>query len=86
MNHEDKHFGDKGLEQAVAIFRQLPSQEFIDKLVERVDHFAGTAPQFDDMTGMIATVLARKPAPAAPDPSKIEKMPEFTGKKVYNSG
>ena len=64
VNDEDNRFGDDGLEQAVAIFRQLPSQDFIDKLIEQVDNFAGTTPQFDDMTGLIATVRARKPARA----------------------
>jgi serine phosphatase RsbU (regulator of sigma subunit) len=65
VDGDDKRFGDDGLEQTVAILRSLPSQDFIGKLVERVDNFAGTTPQFDDMTALIATVVARKAAQSA---------------------
>jgi serine phosphatase RsbU (regulator of sigma subunit) len=61
VNDEDNRYGDNRLEDSVAIFRDLPSQEFISRLVEGIDSFAGTTPQFDDMTALIATVVTRKP-------------------------
>ena len=61
VNDEDNRYGDNRLEDLVAIFRDLPSQEFISRLVEGIDSFAGTTPQFDDMTALIATVVTRKP-------------------------
>jgi serine phosphatase RsbU (regulator of sigma subunit) len=60
VNNEDERFGDDSLEEAVAHFRHLPSQDFIGKLVGKVDDFAGTTPQFDDMTALIATIVATK--------------------------
>jgi hypothetical protein len=48
--------------------RTLPSCGFIDGLMRAVDDFAGDAPQFDDLTSLLVTVIARK---ADDDEAKI---------------
>ena len=50
VDPEDTLFGDERLVGAMEDLRTLPGQELIDALVERVDRFAQTAPQFDDIT------------------------------------
>jgi phosphoserine phosphatase RsbU/P len=61
-NAEDVLFGDQRLRNEVGRFRQGPSRDFIGNLMKSVDEFAGSTPQFDDLTALFATVIARKPA------------------------
>ena len=62
VNGENVRFGDERLHEVVQKFRAHPSQDFIRNLMKSVDDFAGSTPQFDDLTALIATVIARKPA------------------------
>jgi hypothetical protein len=48
------------LNEWVDKLRALPSEHFIRDLVRSVDDFVGSAPQFDDLTALLATVIARK--------------------------
>jgi len=60
MNKEEVRFGDGRLHQAVEKVRALPSEQFIRDLVKQVDDFVDDAAQFDDLTALLATVVARK--------------------------
>ena len=61
VNNAEERFSDERLEEVVARLRVLPSREFINDLMKAVDDFAADAPQFDDLTSMLVTVIARKP-------------------------
>jgi serine phosphatase RsbU (regulator of sigma subunit) len=61
INNEEARFGDERLHEVVETLRALPSQDFVRDLMKSVDNFAGSAPQFDDLTALLATVVARKP-------------------------
>jgi serine phosphatase RsbU (regulator of sigma subunit) len=61
VNDEGTRFGDERLSEAVNQLRLLPSQDFVHPLLKSVDDFAGSAPQFDDLTALLVTVIARKP-------------------------
>jgi phosphoserine phosphatase RsbU/P len=64
LNAENARFGDKRLHDVVQELRGRSSQDFIRSLMKSVDDFAGSASQFDDLTALLATPLARKPAHA----------------------
>ena len=61
VNDEGTRFGDERLSEAVNQLRLLPSQDFVHPLLKSVDDFAGSAPQFDDLTALLVTVIARRP-------------------------
>jgi sigma-B regulation protein RsbU (phosphoserine phosphatase) len=60
INKEELRFGDERLQQGVEKVRSLPSEQFIRELVKEVDDFVGDAAQFDDLTALLTTVIARK--------------------------
>jgi serine phosphatase RsbU (regulator of sigma subunit) len=59
-NTEGDLFGDDRLGDVVETLRATPSQDFTGALMKSIDEFACGAPQFDDLTALIATVIARK--------------------------
>jgi phosphoserine phosphatase RsbU/P len=60
-NSEEMLFGEGRLRGAVDKLRSVPSRDFIGSLMKTVDEFSEGAPQFDDLTALMATVVARKP-------------------------
>ncbi len=60
-NGAEMLFGEGRLREAVDKLRSAPSRDFIGSLMKTVDDFAEDAPQFDDLTALMATVVARKP-------------------------
>ena len=64
VDGEEVRFGDEGLHQVVQKLRALPSQQFVHGLIKSIDDFAGATPQYDDLTALVATMIARKPAHA----------------------
>lgn len=54
-------FGEGRLHRAIGELRSEASRDFIAALIKSVDDFAGETPQFDDLTALMATVIARKP-------------------------
>ena len=60
-NGAEMLFGEDRLRAAVDRLRSTPSRDFIGSLMKTVDDFAVGAPQFDDLTALMATVVARKP-------------------------
>lgn len=60
INNEEARFGDDRLHEVVERLRALPSQNFIRDLMKSVDDFAGSTPQFDDLTALLVTLIARK--------------------------
>ena len=65
INNEGARFGDEQLHEVVETLRALPSQDFVRDLMKSVDNFADSAPQFDDLTALLATVIARNPITTA---------------------
>lgn len=61
VNPEGLRFGDERLEEMVNQFRAHPPQQFIQELIRSIDDFADGEPQFDDLTGLLVTSIARKP-------------------------
>jgi phosphoserine phosphatase RsbU/P len=60
LNDEETRFGAERLNELVESLRTLPSRGFIDGLMRAVNDFAGDTPQFDDLTSLLVTVIARK--------------------------
>jgi phosphoserine phosphatase RsbU/P len=60
-NGAEMLFGEDRLRGAVDKLRSAPSRDFIGSLMKTIDDFAEGAPQFDDLTALMATVVARKP-------------------------
>ena len=52
-NEKDDEFGESRLTAIVRDARHPPSAEIVSRVFEAIDQFAGTAPQFDDITLMI---------------------------------
>lgn len=59
-NGAEMLFGEDRLRGAVDKLRSTPSRDFIGSLMKSVDDFAEGAPQFDDLTALMATMVARK--------------------------
>jgi sigma-B regulation protein RsbU (phosphoserine phosphatase) len=61
VNSEGLRFGDERLQDIVNQFRTYPSQQFVHELIKSIDDFADGEPQFDDLTALLVTSIARKP-------------------------
>ena len=57
VNSEGKRFGDERLHEIVERLRAHPSDQFVPGLMEAIDSFAGSEPQFDDLTALILNRL-----------------------------
>ncbi len=55
-NEKDEEYGLERLEAFVSALPELPAEAVIDAIVKDVAKFAGTAPQFDDITLMVLKV------------------------------
>jgi sigma-B regulation protein RsbU (phosphoserine phosphatase) len=55
-NERDEEYGVARLEQIVEASRHLPARGLIDAIVQDVTAFAGSRPQFDDITLMVLKV------------------------------
>jgi sigma-B regulation protein RsbU (phosphoserine phosphatase) len=53
----DEEFGEARLLDVLASAAGQPSETIIDRIFEAIDAFAGGAPQFDDMTILVARRL-----------------------------
>lgn len=53
QNERDDEFGENRLKAIVQEARHLPSVEMVSRVFDAIDQFAGTAPQFDDITLMV---------------------------------
>jgi sigma-B regulation protein RsbU (phosphoserine phosphatase) len=60
INGGNERFGNQRLLETVERLRALPSRQFIRDLMKSVDDFASNAPQFDDLTAVLTTLVARK--------------------------
>jgi phosphoserine phosphatase RsbU/P len=60
MNSAEERFGGERLEQVAESLRARPAREFIAGLTQAVDDFAADAPQFDDLTSLLVTFVAKK--------------------------
>jgi phosphoserine phosphatase RsbU/P len=56
MNLADDEWGEERLIDAVRAMRAAPAQAILDHIVQSVDGFAADAPQYDDMTLIVACV------------------------------
>ena len=86
MNNAEERFGDERLDDVVERLRALPSQQFIDGLMKSVDDFAGGAPQFDDLTSLLVTFIARKPAHDTQRPASRPVLAETTRSTMVMGG
>ena len=53
QNEQDDEFGESRLTAIVRDARNEPSAEIVSRVFDAIDQFAGTAPQFDDITLMV---------------------------------
>ena len=53
QNGADEEFGDERLARIVLECRHQSASEMVSRVFAAIDDFAGTAPQFDDITLMI---------------------------------
>jgi len=53
QNESDDEFGESRLTAIVRDARNEPSAEIVSRVFDAIDQFAGTAPQFDDITLMV---------------------------------
>jgi len=60
VNTEGLHFGDERMHDTVERLRSLQPDRFVPELLRSIDDFAGTAPQFDDLTAVLVNAIARK--------------------------
>lgn len=60
VDDKGEQFGDERFHKAVEEIRTLPSQQFISRLMKSVDDFTNDVPQFDDLTAVLTTLIARK--------------------------
>ena len=67
-NEDDQEYGIERLSAMVAASRELPAGEIIAAIVRDVTTFAGTRPQFDDITLMVLKVEGRQDTGTAPEP------------------
>jgi phosphoserine phosphatase RsbU/P len=72
VNSEDARFGDERLYELVERIRARSPDQFVPELMKSIDEFAGSEPQFDDLTGLILKSIAMKPVT---DGSKSEQTP-----------
>ena len=54
QNADDEEFGEERLAAILRDARDLPPAALIDRVIESIDAFAGSAPQFDDITLLVA--------------------------------
>lgn len=57
QNEADEEFGDDRLARLIVEHRHEPAAQMVSHVVAAIDDFAGTAPQFDDITLMIVKRL-----------------------------
>jgi phosphoserine phosphatase RsbU/P len=62
LNGEEERFGDDRLHDMVRKLRSEPAANLVHSLMKSVDDFVGDAPQFDDLTALAATLIAKKSA------------------------
>jgi serine phosphatase RsbU (regulator of sigma subunit) len=53
QNADDEEFGEERLQAILRDARGLPATVVIDRVFEAIDEFAGSAPQFDDITMLV---------------------------------
>jgi len=56
MNHADDEWGEERLIEAARAMRGAPAKEILDHIVRSADGFVAGAPQYDDMTLIVACV------------------------------
>ena len=60
VDDKGEQFGDERFRKTVDEISALPSQKFISQLMKSVDDFTDDAPQFDDLTAVLTTLVAKK--------------------------
>jgi sigma-B regulation protein RsbU (phosphoserine phosphatase) len=58
-NAQGEQFGDARFLETVTRLSAVEPQQLIPGLLQAVDEFAGGAPQFDDLTSVLVSMLAR---------------------------
>jgi serine phosphatase RsbU (regulator of sigma subunit) len=53
QNEEEHEFGTERLVEVLTRHAAEPAKEVVDRVFEAIDAFAGTAPQFDDITMLV---------------------------------
>jgi sigma-B regulation protein RsbU (phosphoserine phosphatase) len=56
MNHVDDEWGEERLIEAARAMRGAPANAILDHIVRSTDGFVAGAPQYDDMTLIVACV------------------------------
>ncbi|MGH9627229.1 MAG: PP2C family protein-serine/threonine phosphatase, partial [Bryobacteraceae bacterium] len=56
MNHADDEWGEERLIEAARAMREAPPKAILDHIVRSADRFVAGAPQYDDMTLIVARV------------------------------
>jgi serine phosphatase RsbU (regulator of sigma subunit) len=64
-NVDGEKFGESRFHAMVAGLITTPSTQLLGRLFQSVESYTGEAPQFDDLTAVLITLLARKPAELA---------------------
>lgn len=60
VNAEEVRFGDERLHETLERLRVDQADRFVPELMKSIDAFAGSAPQFDDLTAVLVNTIARK--------------------------
>lgn len=56
MNDADEEWGEERLIEVARALREDPAEAILEKIVRSADGFVGGAPQYDDMTLIVARV------------------------------
>jgi sigma-B regulation protein RsbU (phosphoserine phosphatase) len=56
MNHADDEWGEEGMIETARAMRGAPAKTILENIVQSADRFVAGAPQYDDMTLIVARV------------------------------